>query len=200
MSVDPRLTAAVREQLGNRRPHGAGRVGWKVGAGDAERIGDEPVAVGCLTSATLLEPGATYRGGGRELRADAEVAVEIAEDGTPARFAVALEICDFAGPPAPEDIVAGNIFHRAVAFAPPTSCVPDALEVVVNGESRRARRVAFDPAARVAAVRRVLDVVGERLEPGDRVITGSVVQVPVARGDEVVAAAGGAGRVGLVIA
>jgi 2-keto-4-pentenoate hydratase len=52
----------------------------------------------------------------------------------------------------------------------------------------------------VAAVRRVLDVVGERLEPGDRVITGSVVQVPVARGDEVVAAAGGAGRVGLVIA
>ena len=199
MSIDPRLTAAVREQLANR-PHGAGRVGWKVGAGDAERIGDEPVAVGCLTSATLLEPGATYRGGGRELKADAEVAVEIAEDGD------ASSVCRRA-----RDLrlrgTAGTGGHRRREHLPPCRRVRPA-DLLRTGRARgrcqrrvaRARRVAFDPAARVAAVRRVLDVVGERLEPGDRVITGSVVQVPVARGDEVVAAAGGAGRVGLVIA
>ena len=38
---------------------GAERVGWKLGVGERERIGGE-LAVGHLTSATRLDPGATY--------------------------------------------------------------------------------------------------------------------------------------------
>nr|MDQ3823394.1 aminotransferase class V-fold PLP-dependent enzyme [Actinomycetota bacterium] len=89
--VDPRLVAAVRRQLA-ARPAGAERVGWKVGSGDGERIGGE-IAVGHLTSATVLEDGATYRGGdGRH--ADAELAVEIGDDGRAARFGAAVELVE----------------------------------------------------------------------------------------------------------
>ena len=55
MSVPPRLVAALRQQLA-RQPSGAGRVGWKYGSGESERIGDE-IAVGSLTTATTLEEG-----------------------------------------------------------------------------------------------------------------------------------------------
>jgi 2-keto-4-pentenoate hydratase len=199
MTVDPRLVAAVREQLA-RRPDGAARVGWKVGAGSGERIGVEPVAVGSLTTATLLEPGATYRGGGGDLRADAEVAVEVGPDGAAVRYGVALELCDLADRAAPEDVVAANVYHRAVVFGPLTDSVPEALEVVVDGETRGAAPVEEDPSVRLGQVARVLAAVGERLEDGDRVITGSVVQVPIGRGDEVVADAGPLGRIGVVVA
>jgi 2-keto-4-pentenoate hydratase len=40
---------------------------------------------------------------------------------------------------------------------------------------------------------------GERLEAGDRIITGSVVQAPIEVDDEVVADMGPLGRVGLSI-
>jgi hypothetical protein len=79
MSVPPRLVAALRQQLA-RQPSGAGRVGWKYGSGESERIGDE-IAVGSLTTATTLEEGGTYRGGGSALHADAEVAVELESQG-----------------------------------------------------------------------------------------------------------------------
>jgi hypothetical protein len=48
--VDPRLVAAMREQL-SRRPAGAERVGWKYGSGEEEHIGGDHV-VGHITSAT----------------------------------------------------------------------------------------------------------------------------------------------------
>lgn len=52
---------------------------------------------------------------------------------------------------------------------------------------------------RVLAVARLLDELGERLEPGDRIITGSIVQVPVAVGREVTADLGALGRVRLTV-
>ena len=51
--VDPRLVTALRAQLARRSS--ASRVGSKVGAGTRESIGGE-IAVGHLTSGTLLEP------------------------------------------------------------------------------------------------------------------------------------------------
>ena len=86
-AVDPRLARARAAQLGRWRATlaaGATRVGWKLGVGDAERDRDE-LAIGHLTSATVLEPGATYRAGGAgDLRADAEVAFELGRPATPA--------------------------------------------------------------------------------------------------------------------
>jgi 2-keto-4-pentenoate hydratase len=132
--VDPRLVSALTAQLGLWRvalAEGAERVGWKLGVGDAERIGEGPV-IGHLTSATQLEPGAAYRAEGVvDLRADAEVALRLGADVGPdvdretaaaaiAGFGAALELVDLGAPPPgnPEHIVATNIWHRAFALGP----------------------------------------------------------------------------------
>ena len=71
--------------------------------------------------------------------------------------------------------------------------------LIVNGRTRATGQVGFDVTERVDAAARVLAGVGERLCAGDRVITGLVVNVPVGRGDEVVADMGRLGRVALSI-
>ena len=200
MSVDPRLVSALRTQLA-RRPPGAARVGWKHGAGDGERIGGE-IAVGHLTAATTLAEGSTYRGGGGDLHADAELAVEIDDDGGIGRYAPALEVVDLARSGTPEEVVATNDFHCAVTFGPFTETLPEGLRgaLLVDGERREVAPAPTDVVERVAAVSRVLAAVGEGLRPGDRVITGLIVQVPVASGDDVVAELEPLRRVGLTIA
>jgi 2-keto-4-pentenoate hydratase len=118
-ALDPRLEAALRVQLAAWRAAldgGAARIGWKVGAGDRERMGGG-VVLGHLTSATVLRPGATFD----------------------------------------------------------------------------------DYAQRVAGVARLLGAMGEPLRPGDRIITGSIVQVPVAAGERVAADLGPLGRVELAV-
>jgi len=188
--VDPRLVRALEEQLEAMRATlqaGARRVGWKVGAGEEERIGDGPV-VGHLTSATVLEPGSSYPADSdAELHADAEVFLELGHDGI-ARSGVALELCDLGPPEGAEAIVATNVFHRAVIFGPAEASLPDGdLEgrLIVNGQVRAAAPARRDHAETLQAIARLLEAVGERLRPGDRVITGSIVQVPVAPGDQV---------------
>jgi hypothetical protein len=190
----------MREQLA-RRPEGAARVGWKYGSGDDEHLGGDHV-VGHLTSATTLADGGTYTGGGGELQADVELAVEIGEGRTPSAYAVALEICDLARSGTVEELAADNDLHCAVTFGPFADALPSDLEgvVVVNGERRAAARARADLEGRIAAVDRVLASVGEQLEPGDRLITGFIVNAPVRPGDAVAAELGELGRVELSIA
>lgn len=199
--VDPRLVAAIERQLRDRSGE---RVGWKLGIGDRERIGNE-IAVGHLTGATRLEPGDTYTStDGELLHADAEVFVEIGAGGGPAGYGAALELVDLRSPPdTPEDVVAANVFHRAVAFAPVQAALPETGvegRLVVNGEVRDVGRSAPDLADKLRAAAKILAAVEERLEPGDRIITGSIVQVPVSPGDEVTADLGPLGHVRLSIA
>jgi len=198
--VDPGLVAAMRRQLSGRHAEAA-RVGWKYGSGEEEQIGGDHI-VGHLTAATTLADGATYHGGGAALHADVEVAVELGGDTAAKGYSVALEICDLTGGGSVEEIVARNDYHRAVAFGRFAPALPPGLEgaLVVNGERRAAGRAPADVAERVAAIGRVLDAVGERLEPGDRIITGLIVNTPIGSGDEVVAELGELGRVGLRIA
>jgi hypothetical protein len=188
-NVDLRLVAALRQQL-SRRPADAARVGWKHGGGDDERIGGE-IAVGHLTSSTTLENGGTYVGGGQDLHADVEVAVEIGAEGEISTYGVALEFCDLADGGTSEEVVAKNDYHRAVAFGPFVEALPAQLEavLVINGERHSAgpAPTPTEIADRVAAVNRVLGSVGETLRLGDRVITGLIVNGPVSPGDEVVA-------------
>ena len=174
MGVDRGLVSATRERLA-RRPTGATRVGWKFGSGQEEQLGGDHV-VGHITSATTLDPGAVYFGGGDDLHADVEVAVEIGEDLEPARYAVALEICDLASVGSlEEELIAVNDYHRAVTSASSRST------------SRRMRS------------ERVLAAVGESLQPGDRVITGLIVNTPLRSGDVVHAELGSLGCIGLLI-
>ena len=203
--VDPRLVAALRRQLARRDEllrGGARQVGWKLGIGQRESIGGE-IAVGFLTSATALEPGAAFRAGETTvLHADAELAVEFAADVDPGAdkdavvaavrgFRPALEIVDLAWGPTAEEAIAGNVFHRAVALGELQSRLPNEVEarLVINGETGD---VAPAPEGtqlvpRLAAAVRILTAAGERMRAGEVVITGNVVQVPVAPGDEIVA-------------
>lgn len=215
--IDPRLAGALAAQFEQWRAalhSGAERVGWKLGMGEGERIGDE-VAIGHLTSVSLLDPGAAYHAGSAiDLRADAEVALQVgravAPDGDPVAareaisgFGVALEVVDLGRPlDDPVSVVATNVFHRAVAFGPFRPVLP-AEEVdgrlVVNGQVVASAAAANDLADRVCAAARLLGAMGERLQPGDRIITGSVVQVPIKIGDQVLAEMGALGKVQLSI-
>ena len=183
--------------------------------GETERLGRE-VALGYLTDASVVSPGSTWTAG-REvsLHADAELALEIAcgvtadaDDATlrdaVAGYGAALEIVDLDDAPnGPEAVVADNVFHRAVAFGRLQREMPAGStegRLVVNGEVRATAPVDVDVAARVRAVARLLEAMGEQLCRGDRLITGSVVQVAIRPGDEVVADLGRLGDVAVSIA
>jgi len=203
--VDPTLARALDVQFAAWRAalgRGAERVGWKLGVGDRERIGDGPV-IGHLTSASRLVPGGVYHGPPGDLVADAEVAVLIGADGAIAGYAAALEICDLAGEDPPEAIVAANVFHRAFALAGTVERLPEGgVEggLVVEGELRASAQSAAGFSDGVRAAADLLREMGEELRPGDWIITGSVVQVPIEPDDEVLADLGPLGRVGLTIA
>jgi 2-keto-4-pentenoate hydratase len=171
--------------------------------GERERIGPGPV-IGHLTSATQLDSEAVYRPEGAvALHADAEVALALGENGAITGYGTALELVDLgAAPDDAEGIVATNVFHRAFALGPLDRSLPAngvAGRLVVNGQLRASASASPDFAGLVASVAELLGEMGERLQPGDRLITGSVVQVPVGPGDEVAADLGELGRVELVI-
>jgi 2-keto-4-pentenoate hydratase len=163
-------------------------------------MGSEPI-FGYLTSATRLEPGRTFHSRGvRKLRAESEVAVELGRDVRPtddpetvraavAGLATALELVD-VDPPVDgfEGVVADNAYHRAFALGPTRKVVPGTRLVStcrVNGEIRDSDRTSEDFAAKLVAIARQLEAVGEKLRAGDRIITGSLTHVPVRAGDAI---------------
>jgi len=209
--LHPTIEAGLAAQLAARRAAldaGARRVGWKLAYGIEEieaLAGAEPV-IGHLTSATLLEDGASYRGAraDRALRVETELAVEVGEGGAVAGLAVALEVVDVGRPPeGAQALIAANVLHRAVAFAPTrrgARAAPGPARLLVGREVREEAPVRGDPAAVVAATATLLEALGERLEPGDRILAGSSCHVPAAPGDHVLAEIAGLGSVAATIA
>jgi 2-keto-4-pentenoate hydratase len=202
--LDERLAFAYEQQLLQWRAQlalGAERVGWKLGRGsEARRF--EPL-LGYLTTATRLEPGGVYRPeDGAELHVDAELAVEVGADGAPNGYATALEVVNLARIDDDLDaIVATNLFHRAYVLSPSLPHLPDGLEaaVRVNGELRGSAPATRPPEEAITRAAELLEAGGERLEAGDRIITGAVVQVPVRHGDEVEVELGELGRLAVTI-
>jgi 2-keto-4-pentenoate hydratase len=175
-----RGTAALLTRRRQILAQGAEPIGWKVGFNLAqfqEKLGiDRPLA-GFLTTDGLLEDGAEWSlSEGGEVIVESEVAVELGEDG---RSIVALlPALELADPPDlsqdVETILAGNIFHRAVAFGPRVETgAPGAARILVNGEVQHEN----DDAG--ARLEEMVDAVGsrlaeadEQLRAGDRIITG----------------------------
>jgi 2-keto-4-pentenoate hydratase len=71
--------------------------------------------------------------------------------------------------------------------------------VRVNGEVRGVAPADHSPEAAVARAAELLEAAGERLEPGDRIITGAVVQLPVQPGDEIEVELAGLGCLGVTV-
>jgi 2-keto-4-pentenoate hydratase len=178
MSVE-RGTEALLMRRREILAKGVQPLGWKIGFNlpeFQEKLGiDRPLA-GFLTSDGLLEDGAEWDD--LPVIVESEVAVEIGDDG---RAIVALlPALELADPPdldlGVEQILAGNIFHRAVAFGPRVETrEPGAGRILVNGEEQHAlsaEQTVANLDAMVDAVAGRLADVGEELQPGDRIITG----------------------------
>jgi 2-keto-4-pentenoate hydratase len=159
---------------------GAEPLGWKVGFNLPEfqrKLGIDAPLAGFLTTDTLLESGAEWPLGEQgEVVVESEVAVEIGDDGRSiAAVHAALELAD---PPDLEQdvdtILAGNIFHRGVAFGPRAEGdTPGAARILVNGEvQHEVGDAGAQLEAMVEAVAGRLEEADEQLRPGDRIITG----------------------------
>jgi 2-keto-4-pentenoate hydratase len=157
-------------------------VGWKVGFNSPEiqeKLGIDGPLAGFLTTNGLLEDGAEWSLGKEgEVVVESEVAVELGDD---ARSIVALlPALELADPPDldqdVETILAGNIFHRAVAFGPRVETgSPGAARILVNGQEQHAvdaESAGANLEEMVEAVGRRLEAADERLRPGERIITG----------------------------
>jgi 2-keto-4-pentenoate hydratase len=198
MSADD-VERGMRAQLVRRREilaEGAEPIGWKIGfniPAIQEKLGiDRPLA-GFLTSDGLLEDGATWSiGDNGEVVVESEVAVEIGEDG---RSIVALlPALELADPPdlelGLEQILAGDIFNRAVAFGPRVEAdAPGAARILVNGEEQHA--VSAEVAGSkledmVTVIAERLEPAGEQLQSGDRIITGVLAPPHVAKAGDTV--------------
>jgi 2-keto-4-pentenoate hydratase len=172
-------------QLVRRREilaQGAQPIGWKIGFNLAQiqqKLGiDRPLA-GFLTTDGLLEDGASWSlGNDGEVIVESEVAVELGDD---ARTIVALlPALELADPPdlsiELEQILAGDIFHRAVAFGPRVETTrPGEARIIVNGEPQHeidAEAAGANLEEMVAVVADRLGAAGEQLREGDRIITG----------------------------
>jgi 2-keto-4-pentenoate hydratase len=178
-----RGTAAMLLRRRERLAQSAEPVGWKIGfniSAAQQKLGIDAPLAGFLSTDGLLESGAEVSLSDGPVVVESEVAVELGED---ARSIVAvLPALEVADPPDldldVEAILAGNIFHRAVAFGPRVETrEPGAARILVNGEVEHEVGPAETAAHledMVEAVRRRLLAADEDLSPGDRIITGVI--------------------------
>ena len=182
MSVE-RGTAAMLVRRRERLAQGAEPVGWKIGfniSAAQQKLGIDAPLAGFLSTDGLLDSGAEVSLADGPVVVESEIAVELGDDAR--SIAALLPALEVADPPDldqdVETILAGNIFHRAVAFGPRVDTrEAGAARILVNDEVEHELAPA-ETAARltemIEAVRRRLLDVDEDLSPGDRIITGVI--------------------------
>jgi 2-keto-4-pentenoate hydratase len=184
------------------RDGGATRLGWKAGFGTAaamKKLGTAGPLVGFLTDATLEPSGSSFdiAGWGKPIL-EPEVAVRLAADveagasreeveAAVGEVGAAIELVDLgeAGSD-PGEILAANIFHRAVLLGdlaplePRTSLADLRIDVRAGGEDYA---VAADPALLLgdlvdvlAGMADLLAASQDGLRSGDVIITGAAVK------------------------
>jgi 2-keto-4-pentenoate hydratase len=228
---DPRIVAGMAAQgrlRESRLQAGERRVGWKAGLGTASAMQALSIAApvaGFLTNASLATGLTTSDGlsieAWRNARLEAEVAVRV-DRPVPAgsdretaaeaiaEMAPAVEIVDLGDPTDLEQVLAGNVFHRAFlfgAFVPVTPAALAAARLTVrqHGEDERA---GIDPAEvlgdLVEVVRAMADQIplsADELQAGDVIMTGSAIApIPLGGGERFEVVLDGAGGVELAIA
>jgi 2-keto-4-pentenoate hydratase len=208
--IDPRVAAGLPAQLTRRAEllaGGAEPAGWKVGfnmPAVQKAFGITQPISGFLTTATLVSAGESHSlRGARQPMAEPELAIHIGAelaadcDRSAAQAAIialgpAIEVVDVDSSLTDlAEIVARNVFHRAVLFGQPVAGVPISdivARVALNGEpfgEVEPLEATLDPVGVVCLIARTIGAGGERLRPGDAIISGSLVPPPVASpGDE----------------
>ena len=188
---------------------GASPVGWKIGFNAPavqQHFGISEPVVGYLMDTGVSADGATVPVGRWTAPAiEVEVAIRVGPDGEVAGLAPALELVDLDLPfDDLEPILAGNVFQRGVVFGAEVPGVdPWAVRVAVarDGDTVAEGELSEDPAATVAFVRAFLDAHGAKLEPGERIIAGSMIApLAVAPGDDLRVSFGPLGVLGVSFA
>ena len=194
--------ASQFERRAQALQRGAGRFGWKVGFGAPSAMQmmaiDRPL-LGYLTDEGVVPSGtAVDVSGWRQAVIEFEIALYIGSDVEPgadeeaARSAVsaigpAIELADVDLPIGPEsigEIVAGNIFHKAVILGEPDTARYaidlDGLEALVRvdgvefGRTSRLEDLTGSYPNVVSTVASTVAAQGEMLRAGDVIIAGSV--------------------------
>jgi 2-keto-4-pentenoate hydratase len=211
LAADPRVRRGMDAQLELRRERlaaGDAPLGWKVGFGTPEafeKLGTSAPLVGFLLCSALVPSGSAYSidGFGRPAL-EPEVAVRVGEGGVRVALGPAFEIADVEPTSDLERILAGDIFQRGVVLGPMAergSLEAASAVVTVNGEAMRVGDPQALPGAIPDVIAHVSDLLpefGERLRPGDVVITGSIVPpLQVEPGDRVEYELGGVGSVSI---
>jgi 2-keto-4-pentenoate hydratase len=190
-AVDRAMRTLLARRTGEL-DRGATGIGWKIGFDTPaiqQHFGLHDAVVGYLTDTRVVAPGATVSLAGWGAPAvEVELAVRVGDDGTIAGLGPALELVDLdISFDDIEPVLAGNVCHRHVVFGPEVTGVdPMALAATVtkDGAVMAEGGLTKDPAITVAFVRSYLAAHGAALEPGQRIICGSVVPpVAVVPGD-----------------
>jgi len=182
---------AQLESLEEKRGRGSELIGWKVGLNAAavqEHFGLERPVLGHLTTASLVEPGATHSlARGLRVGIEPEVAIHMGPGGAISSLGPAIEIVDLD--PAQtelEQILAGNVFHRGVVLGDPVPEVDSTGLATITATVKRngyvAERARFadtgmDPAEVVGLIAERLAIAGEELREGQVIIAGSLTAI-----------------------
>jgi 2-keto-4-pentenoate hydratase len=197
--MDERVERGMRRQLAAAP---ADQIGWKIALNAPalmDALGLEEPGLGFLTRARVAE-GEHSLAGASQPAVEPELVLEAGEGAAVARIGVALEVVDFDRPLDDiEEVMASNIFHRAVALGSLIDPVePGEAVFSLNGEERARLVPAEPPADTLAFVQGFLQGLGVELAEGDLVIAGALATAaPVAAGDHVSLEVAGIGSVEL---
>jgi 2-keto-4-pentenoate hydratase len=197
--MDERVERGMRRQLADAP---ADRIGWKLALNAPaiiEQLGIGEPALGWL-SRSRVASGEHSLSGASGPAVEPELVIEAGEGGAVARLGVALEVVDFdRGLDDVEEVIASNIFHRAVAFGALGDPRSPGEAVFSVNEEERARIAEFEaPADTLAFVDRFLRGLGGGLVEGELVIAGALAPAtPVAPGDVASLEVAGIGSVAL---
>lgn len=197
--MDERVERGMRRQLAAAP---ADRIGWKIALNAPpimEQLGIEEPALGWLAESAVAA-GSCSLAGTTHPAVEPELVLEAGEGGALARIGVALEVVDFDRPLDDlEEVVAANVFQRAVAFGSLVEPVtPRAGVFSVNAEERASLSTFDAPAGTLAFVDGFLRRLDTSLAAGDVVIAGALAPpAPVSPGDEASVTVEEIGTVGL---
>ena len=197
--MDERVERGMRRQLA-AAPDDA--IGWKMALNAPaimEGLGLEEPALGRLSRSRVVS-GSHSLAGASQPAVEPELLLEAGSDGSLARIGVALEVVDFdRGLDDVEEVIAANVFHRAVAFSDLVAAREPGDAVFSLTGSEPARLSTGDaPRSTLRWVEGFLGRLGRELAPGELVIAGALsAPAPVSAGDVAELKVAGVGSVRL---
>jgi 2-keto-4-pentenoate hydratase len=197
--MDARVERGMRRQLADAP---ADAIGWKLALNAPaimNNLGLEEPALGRLSESRVAS-GTHSLASAAQPAVEPELLLEAGEGGALTRIGVALEVVDFdRGLDDVEEVIATNVFHRAVAFGELVGAVEPGDAVFSLTGSEPARLSTGDaPLSTLRWVEGFLGRLGRGLAPGELVIAGALcAPAPVSAGDVAELKVAGVGSVRL---